>query len=301
MLVGSWAACDIARRPRPLLMLTRRARSAIALGEGWERRDPNPVTSNRDSTAGSSVNRFVNRTRRDSTGRGDRADRARWDLSCTPRSPHPRETARDGRDRRRMAHNPAMTARLSSSECAECVPKRPLSAVAVQVRPLSRAVCKTVGFAYPGSNPGPATIKCPGQTRWHGRLTSNWERSARPSARGPEAHSARSSTCGYLACRIQDRSLSEALRLVAHHWQQHAGTLAARHRITGLAFAALTAVIGLFVWARIDDQRHRYLVTGYPGRPPGFQDHEDIRGSMHAGRRQRVADVGSAAAITERD
>jgi hypothetical protein len=26
-----------------------------------------------------------------------------------------------------------------------------------------------------------------------------------------------------------------------------------------------------------------------PGRPPGFQDHEDIRGRMRAGRRQRVA------------
>ena len=26
------------------------------------------------------------------------------------------------------------------------------------------AVCKTVGFAYPGSNPGPATTKYPGQT-----------------------------------------------------------------------------------------------------------------------------------------
>jgi hypothetical protein len=33
-------------------------------------------------------------------------------------------------------------------------------------------------------------------------------------------------------------------------------------------------------------------VTGYPDRPPGFQDHEDIQGSMHAGRRQRVADGG---------
>jgi SAM-dependent methyltransferase len=49
------------------------------------------------------------------------------------------------------------------------------------------------------------------------------------------------------------------------------------------------AVIGLFIWARIDDQRHRSFVTGYPGRPPGFQDHEDIRGRMPAGRRHRVA------------
>src|SRR4249920_4147673 len=51
-------------------------------------------------------------------------------------------------------------------------------------------------------------------------------------------------------------------------------------------------VIGPFIWARIDDQRQRSFVTDYPGRPPGFQDHEDIRGSMHAGRRQRVADGG---------
>src|SRR2546429_3975930 len=52
------------------------------------------------------------------------------------------------------------------------------------------------------------------------------------------------------------------------------------------------AVIGLFIWARIDDQRQRSFVTGYPGRPPGFQDLEDIRGSTHAGCRQRVADTG---------
>ncbi len=51
-------------------------------------------------------------------------------------------------------------------------------------------------------------------------------------------------------------------------------------------------VIGLFIWARIDDQRQRSFVTGYPGRPPGSQDLEDIRGSMHAGCRQRVADSG---------
>jgi hypothetical protein len=51
-------------------------------------------------------------------------------------------------------------------------------------------------------------------------------------------------------------------------------------------------VIGLLIWARIDDQRRRSFVTDYPGRPPGFQDHEDIRGIMHAGRRQRVADGG---------
>ena len=50
-------------------------------------------------------------------------------------------------------------------------------------------------------------------------------------------------------------------------------------------------VIGLSIWARIDDQRQRSFVTGYPGRPPGFQDHEDIRGSMHACRRQRLADA----------
>jgi hypothetical protein len=57
------------------------------------------------------------------------------------------------------------------------------------------------------------------------------------------------------------------------------------------------AVIGLFIWARIDDQRQRSFVTGYSDRPPGFQDHEDIRGSMHAGRRQRVADGGQTSVL----
>jgi hypothetical protein len=38
------------------------------------------------------------------------------------------------------------------------------------------------------------------------------------------------------------------------------------------------SVIGLFIWARIDDQRQRSLVTGYPGPTAQFQDHEDIRG-----------------------
>ena len=53
--------------------------------------------------------------------------------------------------------------------------------------------------------------------------------------------------------------------------------------------AGVQGVIGLSIWARIDDQRQRSFVTGYPGRPPGFEDHEDIRRGMHAGRRQRVA------------
>jgi hypothetical protein len=34
------------------------------------------------------------------------------------------------------------------------------------------------------------------------------------------------------------------------------------------------------------------LSDGLPGRPPAFQEHEDIRGSMRAGRRQRVAGGG---------
>jgi hypothetical protein len=35
--------------------------------------------------------------------------------------------------------------------------------------------------------------------------------------------------------------------------------------------ACLTCVIGLLIWARIDDQRQRSLVTGYPGRLPEFR------------------------------
>ena len=53
-----------------------------------------------------SVNRFVNRTRRDSTRRGRRSRPSEMDRACKPRSPHPRETARDARETRRMAHNP---------------------------------------------------------------------------------------------------------------------------------------------------------------------------------------------------
>jgi len=66
----------------------------------------------------------------------------------------------------------------------------------------------------------------------------------------------------------------------------------------------LDAVIGLFIWAQIDDQRQRSFVTGYPG-PPGFQDHEDIPGRMHAGRPVSEwppaggQNVASVAAITE--
>jgi hypothetical protein len=44
----------------------------------------------------------------------------------------------------------------------------------------------------------------------------------------------------------------------------------------------------VFISAPLDDQRQRSFVTGYPSRPPGFEDQVDIRGSIHAGRRQRV-------------
>ena len=36
-------------------------------------------------------------------------------------------------------------------------PKKPLAPMSVQVRPFSWTVCKTVGSAYVGSNPTPAT------------------------------------------------------------------------------------------------------------------------------------------------
>ncbi len=35
----------------------------------------------------------------------------------------------------------------------------------------------------------------------------------------------------------------------------------------------------------------------YPGRPPGFEDHEDIGRGMHAGRRQRVAYGGQPSVL----
>ena len=37
---------------------------------------------------------------------------------------------------------------------------------------------------------------------------------------------------------------------------------------------ARLGVIGLFIWARIDDQRQRSLVTGYPGPTARFRDHK---------------------------
>jgi hypothetical protein len=70
------------------------------------------------------------------------------------------------------------------------------------------------------------------------------------------------------------------------------GQVPAQQPVGVFVRSALPGVIGLIIWARIDDQRQRSFVTGYPGRPPGFQGYEDIRGSMHAGRRQRVADGG---------
>jgi hypothetical protein len=56
-------------------------------------------------------------------------------------------------------------------------------------------------------------------------------------------------------------------------------------------------VIGRFISAWIDDQRQRSFVTGCPDRPPGFQDHEDIRGSMHAGRLSASSRRGGQASV----
>ena len=42
----------------------------------------------------------------------------------------------------------------------------------------------------------------------------------------------------------------------------------------------------LFIWLRIDDQRQRSFVTGCWDRPPGSQEHKDIRGRMRADRRE---------------
>jgi hypothetical protein len=39
----------------------------------------------------------------------------------------------------------------------QCVPKWQLALTFTQVTVIPPEVCKTVGFAYPGSNPGPAT------------------------------------------------------------------------------------------------------------------------------------------------
>src|SRR5260370_987948 len=52
------------------------------------------------------------------------------------------------------------------------------------------------------------------------------------------------------------------------------------------ASAAAAVVTGLFIWLRIDDQRQRSFVTAYWDRPPGSQEHKDIRGRMCADRRE---------------
>jgi hypothetical protein len=46
-----------------------------------------------------------------------------------------------------------------------CVPRRRQALTFVQVAAFSPGACKTVGLAYVGSNPTPATNKTPGQTR----------------------------------------------------------------------------------------------------------------------------------------
>jgi hypothetical protein len=47
---------------------------------------------------------------------------------------------------------------------SRCVPIKPGKHVKCQVTALWWRVCKTVGTAYVGSNPTPATCECPGQS-----------------------------------------------------------------------------------------------------------------------------------------
>jgi hypothetical protein len=77
------------------------------------------------------------------------------------------------------------------------------------------------------------------------------------------------------------RRLPEALRRKVQD-PEHAGPIELEDLLRLGSKASLMVVIGLFIWAQIDDQRQCSFVTGYPG-PPGFQDHEDIPGRMHAG------------------
>ena len=49
-----------------------------------------------------------------------------------------------------------------------------ITAVQTHVAELEQAVCKTVGLAYVGSNPTPATIKLAGQTRSSGPGLVRW-------------------------------------------------------------------------------------------------------------------------------
>ena len=51
----------------------------------------------------------------------------------------------------------------------------------------------------------------------------------------------------------------------------------------------LAVVIGLVIRVRIDDERQRSFVTGYPGPTVWLQDYEGIRARMRAERRQQVA------------
>jgi hypothetical protein len=47
--------------------------------------------------------------------------------------------------------------RLTLPDHAECLRKQPRARESSQVKLVDRQVCKTVGFAYAGSDPGPAT------------------------------------------------------------------------------------------------------------------------------------------------
>ena len=67
----------------------------------------------------------------------------------------------------------------------------------------------------------------------------------------------------------------------------------------------MSGVIGLFIWARIDDQRQRSFVTGYPG--PGLPAFWITKTPEAACVQATVSewpsrpDVAAVAAITERD
>ena len=96
--------------------------------------------------------------------------------------------------------------------------------------------------------------------------------------------------------RLRDVPVSRApvWRQSAHDSGYPSQVVAAGSRCTPPARIRTPApgVAGLFIWLRIDDQRQRSFVTGYGDRPPGSQEHKDIRGRMHADRRGCVPGGG---------
>jgi hypothetical protein len=121
------------------------------------------------------------------------------------------------------------------------------------------AVCKTVGSAYPGSNPGPATHRTPGQTRSGDRVCR---------------------FVGAVGVTVGS-AFPGANPGSATTWQTIPDV-----RVRGQGPAFRCRGRWLFAGARscAPQMRPEVDLGSFAGwAAPGFQDHEGIRGKMRAG------------------